>query len=195
MTLRARLCNSARWRQAAYDVGLWFLFGLTLTLAAERYVPGYPILVGTPSIPTGVYWLNKAPPTLQAGHTVTFPFEPTQPWLQGRYGEHLLHTKLLLGVAGDIVRHNGQGLEVCPAPDALGKADPCRPAGVAQAQDSRGRPLYSWLAAGEQYVLKPGEGWAHGPHPRSLDSRYHGPIDLRTVRGRATPILLVPMGE
>lgn len=186
-----RLRDPARWRSAIYDVMVWFLVGTALAQAIAIYAPGYPILVGTPSIPTGFYWLEKHPADLHRGDLVTFPFNPTQEWLKGRYGRELVHTKILLGTEGDTLYADAERrLTLCHPQDAHGVPGVCEPAGQAQIQDSKGRPLESWVPPGHEYTLKRGELWVYSPHERSLDSRYHGPIQAAILHGRATPLYL-----
>lgn len=86
--------------------------------------------------------------------------------------------KLLLAVAGD-------RLEVGAGAVAL---DGRRLAGTATlAADLEGRPLPR-VAAGARRVAD-GEVWLVAAHPRSLDSRYFGPIAVAEVLGRLVPLL------
>lgn len=187
----ARFRDTQRWRQAGYNVLLWFLFGLMVTEGLSRYSPGYPIIVGTPSLPTGLYWLDRHPGTLQRGDLITFWFKPTQPWLQARYARNLVHTKQLVGGAGDTVfASRGQDLMLCPADETV-----CRAVGRPHPQDGRGRPLGAFVPEGKAYTLRAGELWVYAPHDRSLDSRYHGPIQEADVHGRARPVWLFSIRE
>lgn len=188
----ARLRDPLRWKSAVYDVAVWFLFGWMITQALSMYAPGYPMLVGTPSIPTGLYWVDRHPAGIRRGDTVSFPFEPTQPWLKDRYGNDLVHTKIVLGVVGDTLSSATDGrLTLCHTQDNVRRLPvTCEPAGQAQTKDSAGRPLKSWVPPGHAYTLKDAELWVYAPHPRSLDSRYHGPIQASSVYGRATPLFL-----
>lgn len=185
----ARLKDPKRWKTAVFDVILWFMFGIIVTTMLSRYTPGYPIIVGTPSIPTGVYWLDKTQHHFGRGDYVTFSFEPKQEWLKGRYGQELVHTKQVLGVSGDVVKADAElNLTLCQMND--GEPPKCVPAGKAWSADSKGRPLYSWVPANHEYTLKPGELWVWAPHLRSLDSRYHGPVLAAEMHGKAKPLFL-----
>ena len=183
-----------RWKQSVYDVTVWFLLGSAITSGITAYAPGYPMIVGTDSIPTGLYWVQKQPVTFRVGELASFPFEPQQPWLRAAYGDNnRVHTKIVLGLPGDNVQADANGnLSVCP-PVFLthpGIPELCRPAGQAKEKDGKGQRLGGWLNPGYQYTLQPGELWMYSPHPRSLDSRYHGPVPLASVYGKATPLLL-----
>jgi conjugative transfer signal peptidase TraF len=86
--------------------------------------------------------------------------------------------KVLLAVAGD-------RLAVGAGAIAL---DGRRLAGTATvAADREGRPLPR-VAGGERRVAA-GEVWVISAHPRSLDSRYFGPIGAGQVIGRLVPLL------
>lgn len=184
-----RLRDPLRWKSAAYDLAVWFLFGWALTLGLSTYSPGYPIIVGTPSIPTGIYWVDKHPTGLKPGDFVSFPFEPAHPWLKGRYGRELVHTKMVLGTAGDTL-HADASLRLKLCRSEADQRETCEPAGQALPRDGKGRPLPSWVPPGKQYTLRTGELWVYSPHPKSLDSRYHGPVERSRIYGRATPIFL-----
>jgi len=189
-TVTQRLGDAKRWKTALYDVLIWFLFGVLVTTMLRMYSPGYPILVGTPSIAMGVYWVDKTDHRYARGDYVSFDFEPQQTWLQGRYGHDLVHTKMVLGVAGDVVRADQDlNLTLCRR-NVDGLANSCVSAGKVFQKDSKGRPLYSWVPAGHKYTLRAGELWVFGTHPRSLDSRYHGPILAGATHGKAQPLWL-----
>lgn len=176
------------------DILIWFMFGWVFASVMAKVTPGYPIIVGTPSIQTGVYWLNITESKFNAGDLVTFPFNPTQDWLKGRYGNKLIHTKFVTATAGDTVYAAKDGsLRACKK-DYSSQLDRwCRPLGRPQLVDSKNRVLIPWLAPDTQYTLRTGELWIGGQHAKSLDSRYHGPISINIVRGKAT--LLVKYGE
>lgn len=191
----ARLKDPLRWKSAVMDLALWFMFGLVVTQMLSMYSPGYPLIVGTPSIPTGLYWADTRA-SVGRNDLITFPFEPTQEFLKGRYGRELVHTKILKGLPGDTIYADAdQKLTLCPGADATGRVLPCESVGQAFAKDSKGRPLYSWVPPKHQYTLRDGEYWVYATHERSLDSRYHGPIAASSVKGRVTPVLLFKIGE
>lgn len=187
----SRLRDSKRWKAAGANVLLWFLFGLAVTEGLSRYSPGYPIIVGTPSLPTGIYWLDWHPGRLQRGDLITFWFKPNQPWLAARYRKNLVHTKQLVGRAGDtVVAAPGADLLICTADSRA-----CRSVGRARTMDGLGRPMTGYVPEGSAYTLRAGELWVFAPHERSLDSRYHGPIAETDVHGRARPIWLFSIPE
>lgn len=189
---RHNLTNSKRWKSAFYDLAIWFMFGLCVTQGLATYSPGYPIVVGSPSIPTGIYWLQKTEHAwLKHNDIVSFPFLPKQAWLQERYTSNQFeHTKYLTGLPGDTIKNSADNvMSVCSGATAQ-----CKEVGVPLARDSAGRPLTAWLAPNESYQLKQNEAWVSGHHPQSLDSRYHGPIALNSIRGVASPIALFGIG-
>lgn len=186
--VRQRLSDAARWRKALMDLALFFMVGLVLTTLISRFLPGHPILVATPSIDTGVYWLNKKARHFSPGDFVTFPFAPGKgfEWLTERYGHHRIHTKKVLGVAGDTVFADSKGrLRVC----RLGDPARCVPAGVPQETDSTGQAMPAWVPPNHQYTLQRGELWVYGQNAKSLDSRYHGPVRTDAVKGKASLLL------
>jgi conjugative transfer signal peptidase TraF len=86
--------------------------------------------------------------------------------------------KVLLAVAGD-------RLEVGAGAVAL---DGRRLPGTASAAaDGEGRPLPRAVAGARR--VGEGEVWLVSPHPRSVDSRYFGPIGAGQVLGRLVPLL------
>lgn len=189
-TWRAHLRDPKRWKKSLADVALWFLFGLLLTGMLREFAPGRPIIVGSNSIPTGLYWLDTRVTTFKVGDYVSFPFQPKAAWLRERYGEYASHTKLVWGVGGDTVYADQAGaLTVCRAPRGAARGN-CESAGVPQGHDSKGRPMTPWASPGHHYTLADNELWIYAPNPKSLDSRYAGPVARQIIRGVATPLLL-----
>ena len=146
--------------------------GLGLAQAAGLHV----LLNLTPSLPRGLY-LVRPLGTLTPGTLVVLqPETALQPLLGDRHylppGLPLL--KPVAAVAGDTVcveedvRVNGQVLTT-----------------VIAATDTQGRPLPQWrgcrVLEDEVFLLST---W----HPRSLDSRYYGPVHASRLQGRAIPV-------
>lgn len=193
--MASRFRDPRRWRATLYDLALWFMGAFLVITALKQYCPGYPIVVATPSIREGLYWVDTHDHAFRPGDYVSFAFRPTQSWLQGRYGVRPVHTKLVLGVAGDTVYANAAlNLMLCHPGQSPAVAGQCALAGHVYDRDSQGRPLYSWVPAGQSYTLRPGELWVFGSHPRSLDSRYHGPVRVDDMYGKATPLLQMQGG-
>lgn len=183
-TLLKKLTTPALWRKSLIDVLLWFLFGTVVTMLLTQFSPGYPIVVGTASIPRGLYWVTKAEKNYQRYDYTSFKFMPSQAWLQG-YDVGTMHTKEVIGIPGDVVRADKAGrLSIC-------HEGTCISAGIPLTKGARGTPLHAWLRPGTQYVLQEGEIWVYGSHERSLDSRYHGPIQAKNTQGKATPLFLI----
>lgn len=190
-TLTERFKDPARWKKSLTDVGVWFLFGGLITTMLGMYSPGYPIIVGTSSIAPGIYWLDRTAFSYGVDNYVTFAFKPAQDWLLQRYGNDRIFTKLVKGVAGDTVyADENLKLKVCHAAPYGGGASTCEAIGVAMTQDSLGRPLTPWVPANHHYTLRDNELWVYAPNPRSLDSRYYGPIAAGAVNGKASPLLI-----
>ena len=187
---KERLKDPERWKKSLYDVFVWFLFGGLITTMLSMFAPGYPILVGTNSIPTGLYWLDQQAMGHYTNEYVSFPFRPTQDWLRERYGSDRVFTKMVKAVPGDTIYADAElRLKVCHARPDSG-APECEDIGVPLPKDSEGRPMTPWVQANYQYTLKQHELWVYGPNPKSLDSRYYGPIRSELVKGKATPLIL-----
>lgn len=190
-SLRERFRDPARVKEALYDLTVWFLFGGLVTTMLSQFSPGYPILVGTESIPPGLYWVDRRVSSYFEDDYVTFPFKPTQAWISERYrGNQRVFTKQVKAIEGDTVSADEQGLlRVCRTRNTAVPVR-CEELGRPRDVDSQGRAMTPWLAPRQQYVLQAGELWVHGAHPKSLDSRYYGPIHTSIVKGRATPWIL-----
>ena len=84
--------------------------------------------------------------------------------------------KLLLAVAGD-------RLHVAPGGITLDGI--VLPSTASAATDRAGRPLPHWAGS---HRVAPGTLWLISPHPRSLDSRYFGPVASARILGRLQPL-------
>lgn len=185
----------------------WFAIGLVATWLIKVAVPFSPVIVGTESIPRGLYLLDSRPQHYKPGDYVTFRFAPAQAELRERFnpsGKEIRHTKMIKGVAGNIVTASPEGaLKVCRLSvnpgGALADQIPtlnddspgwhCESAGTPQPLDSQGRALTAWLPPGNAYLLRPGEVWIYGVHEKSLDSRYYGPLAEAALAGRSYPLM------
>jgi len=185
-----------RWGLGLAKAGIWFGIALIITAYVRDRLPAHPVIVHTNSIDTGIYWLDLKPRALARGQFITFDFNPSTPELRANF-KPTRHTKMLWGLPGDVVKADETGaIQVCHVTAAqthgLLEIDPskpdCVPAGLPRDFDSQGRPLIPWLKAGEQYQLTPEEYWVYAPNPKSLDSRYNGPIQRKLIRGVAKPI-------
>lgn len=193
-SIKNNLKNKKRWLDSGKDVALAFMGGLLITTMIGMFSPGKPIIVGTPSIQTGVYWLDKMDTSYAVGDLISFKFKPTQDWIKERYSKHLVHTKFVVALAGDTVSSDENlNLTACKKDYLSGTLRWCRPLGSAKLVDSKHRTLIPWLKPGERYTLKENEIWVTGQHPRSLDSRYHGPVAYNDTLGTAS--LIFEYGE
>lgn len=180
-----RLKDPLRWRSAVYDVGLWFMAGIVATSLISRVVPGYPMVVGTSSVATGIYWLDQTKISYPPGQIVNYTFAPAQGWIAERYGQGQTHTKMVGAVAGDEILALESGLIVCPKVNYIGVKPPCRSLGAPLVADSKGRPMTPWLLPGQKHTIAEGSVWLYGPNPKSLDSRYVGPVSVAVLHGSA----------
>ncbi len=183
---KPRYKELATWVDVVKDIALGFMLCVTLTLVYKQAVPGQPIYVGTSSIEKGLYWLDTRVTSFNRNDIVSFNFKPEQLWLQARYDNNHYFTKYVGAVEGDIISADPHGALVACQPAS--EVSVCKDLGSPMALDSKKRPMVAWLKPGESYTLAPGELWIYAPHPKSLDSRYYGPIQSNTVRGRASPL-------
>jgi conjugative transfer signal peptidase TraF len=87
--------------------------------------------------------------------------------------------KLVAGRGGDLVDDE---------PGYLAIGGTCLKPGATFAHDSRGLPLPH--AAFGARRLDRDQLWLWAPHPRSLDSRYYGPVTVAQLRGFARPVIV-----
>lgn len=85
-----------------------------------------------------------------------------------------------------VVARAGDGVELSPR--GISVNGMLLPNTAPLSNDTKGRPLQSWPFG--RYVVAPGTVWvASSYHPRSFDSRYFGPIPVRSIRAHVRPIL------
>lgn len=188
LTWRQRLRRPDLWKEQLIDTSLWLVLGLMVTHVIALSVPGYPQAIWTESVKRGVYWIDRTDGIYARGKFVAFDFQPKLKYLQERFGVDRRYVKQIVGVEGDTVTVTSDWeVEVCPS--AQTRAIPCQKHGVVMKSDTAGRPMQSWVPPGASYVVKPGELWVMGPHPKSLDSRYNGPITFDQVKGTAQLVI------
>lgn len=186
-TLRERFKDPKRWKKVGFETLVFFTLGMAVFSTLSLNANGRLILVSTPSIPVGVYWLDKTPHQFAPGDIATFPYDEMPDYMKGRYDDGFWHTKYVKGIPGYTVTASTEGkLTICPpaAQDGL-----CVDAGTVEKQDSKGRPMKSWVPEGTSYTLKHNEVWVFGTNAQSLDSRYHGPIRYEKLAGQAKSII------
>jgi conjugative transfer signal peptidase TraF len=172
-------------RLSGWLVGLGVV-ALLLALAARAC--GYALCWnGSPSLPRGLYRLNRGA-AVDRGSTVLLcpPLAGARRARERRYlpegscpGGAGFLGKLVIATVGDVVALGPAGLTV----DGISV-----PVSAPLPADSRGRPLAH--AQYGLYRVRRGEVWVYAPHVRSLDSRYFGPIALRSVQGVLDPLLV-----
>ena len=138
------------------------------------------------SLPVGLYQVASRPGATLVEFCPAEPFASIantrgyrQPGICPDGGSPLM--KPVVARAGDSVRLSEKGLAV------NGKAIPNS---APLSKDTAGRPLTPWPYG--TYIVRSGTVWVISDyHPRSLDSRYFGPISEALVRSRLRPLLVL----
>jgi conjugative transfer signal peptidase TraF len=140
----------------------------------------------SPSLPVGFYITNSGP----GAHLVEFcPAEPfaslalsrgyRDPGICSDGGAPLL--KPVVARAGDQVQVSVSGIAVNG--HLLANTAPLR-------TDTKGRALTAWPPG--RYAVEPGFAWVASSYSRrSFDSRYFGPVAVRSIRDHVRPLLTV----
>ena len=140
----------------------------------------------TPSVPIGLYRLNRSPVGL--GDLVAACL-PESSGALGRDRGYLRQGSCPAG-ASPVIKHvvaaSGSRVEIKPEGVFVDGQHIQSPA---PAVDSKGRTLYP-LAAGS-YVLSPGQLWLYSPRENSWDSRFFGPVQSSMVLGQVQPLWTV----
>lgn len=174
-------CWRERGRQVATIVGaVWVVLWSLVIVASWAGIR----IVYTPSVPMGVYWAHALPSRLVAGDYVCLEaWRPHAPpvlkqaieagigageWLRG---EDL--TKLVAAVPGDRIAYREDGSRSAVVVNGL----PLPNSAVIE-RDGAGVRLPRAVLP---MVLRPGEVWLTSTHPRGFDSRYYGPVDVRSL--------------
>lgn len=141
---------------------------------------------GSPSLPVGFYMTSSEPDS----HLVEFcPAEPFASLALSRGyrdlgacsdgGAPLL--KPVVARGGDVVEVSSAGIAVNGR--LLPNTAPLR-------ADTKGRALTSWPPG--RYTVEPGFVWVASSYSRrSFDSRYFGPVAIRSIRDHVRPLLTV----
>lgn len=144
----------------------------------------------SPSIPIGVYIVERPPHPVQRGAVVLVCL-PDPIALLGRERGYLMRGtcsggvapvgKPVFAVAGDTVVVRGDAVRCCGASVRAAPLD----------HDAAGRPL-SHITDGT-YIVPPGMMWLLSTwSPRSWDSRYYGAVPVSDVQGVAHQIVVMP---
>ncbi len=143
----------------------------------------------SPSVSPGLY--RETTRTLERGDLVAVCLpEPVGRWARRRgyvrrgccEGKTARLGKWIAGVEGDRVEVSDETITVAGRRLELsGRVG----------RDAAGRPVPR-VSSGN-YLLAPGEVWLHsGRHPRSLDSRVYGPLEVTRIRGVMEPLWVIP---
>lgn len=129
----------------------------------------------TQSAPIGFYWLRPGPPEVGELALVRPPAELARWMAMRRYVPvNVPLIKQVAAVEGQVVCVRGGVVSI--------DGDP---RGKTLTRDVIGRPLSSSSVC---RALRPGEVFFLNAEPRSLDSRYFGPLPRRCAVGRVTPL-------
>lgn len=157
----------------------WLAFaalGVALVgVSATQIMPNRLVWNASPSVPTGLYWIENGSPKHSDIVLVELP-EPYKTLADQR--EYLLKNlpalKRVQALSGDkvcrferTVSINGETVS------------------VAQLHDIYGLKLPEWSGC---RTLKPDEVFLLTDHPKSFDGRYFGPVDRSAITGIAHPL-------
>lgn len=143
---------------------------MVLLLALLGLSTAYVRLNVSPSLPLGLYRLHPVARPLTRGTLVIAQ-------VPGWSARAVPFLKPVAAVAGDSVCHVGQRLVIAG-----------RSYGAVLAT-WRGAPLPSAIAADTCATVPPGHVFLATAAPRSLDSRYYGPVAITQITAIATPLL------
>jgi conjugative transfer signal peptidase TraF len=122
----------------------------------------------SPSVPVGVYRLARLAPPLARGTLVLLPVPASvQAWV------HVPLLKPVVGVAGDLACTRGDTFDV--------NGEDYGPV----LSEAHGKTLPRWWGC---MVVRGDEVVVASRHPRSLDSRYFGPVPIAAVTAVAIPL-------
>lgn len=180
---------SLSWGEAAYALVLG-----GLVAAAYATSPYSLVYNTTESLPPGFYVVDTTRLPLLTEIAVTYPPQsdasgnlyqhPTLRALLSRHSYKLL--KPVGAVAGAYLHTRDSYVWSCP--DAGPINGRCRLLGVALQSDARGRPLEAWRYNGDRLPYGQVYLGQLDMHPRSLDSRYFGPVPVARLKGVAYPL-------
>ena len=165
---------------------------MILTATGLAFVSGLRIN-HTPSLPIGLWQISPANAPVQRGQLVSF-CPPETAIFREAISERIIGRgrcqsgsepmlKPVIAVEGDQVEVTEAGITVngVPVPHS---------ARISLPRDSS---LSNHIVPLGSYRLAPGQIWVMSAlHPRSFDSRYFGPIELRQIEGIAEPIFTWP---
>jgi conjugative transfer signal peptidase TraF len=157
----------------------WALTGIVFGALSLAHMAPRLVWNFTPSAPPGLYRIETAP--FAKGDLLAIaPAGFAAETLLRRSGlpEGRVLLKPLAAQTPDIVCRSGETVSI------NGRA-----VAVALAQTSAGLALPRWSGC---LSLRPDQIFVLSSHPRSLDSRYFGPVPRRTVIGVARPVLTDP---
>ena len=142
----------------------------------------------TPSVPLGLYRIVQAPVDRGSLVEICLPARLTPLALRRGYtdqgscpGRTRPLLKEALAMTGDRIVLTRLGVT---------RGGVLLPASAPRSTDSEGRPLPHLLLG--VYQLPVGSVWLYGPHPRSFDSRYFGPVAADLIRNTLVPLYTTP---
>jgi conjugative transfer signal peptidase TraF len=152
--------------------------GAALLVAAKVALTGHLLINYTPSIPRGIYWISPGVQP-QRGDLVAVPTPESVRALVYERGYVPRSIELL---AKPVVAVGGD--DVCVREHELivnGQM-----AGTVLDVDRAGQPMPRYLGCD---VLAPTQVFLATSNDHSFDSRYFGPVEIKTIRGTLAPLL------
>ena len=145
------------------------------------------------SLPLGFYRLQRIPAVVERGtivlvtlpqtfHDLTAPADGGE--LTRAIHRWAMHMKPVVAVAGDqVCVLNGHMIVWYGSPEVYSVKDFGE-----VLTDTQGRAVPSAIPPGACTMIQPGFVWLGSDRPRSMDSRYYGPIAITQLRYVATPL-------
>ncbi len=170
-------------RARHFALSIWILAAIVLTAGPIASQAGL-CFNGTASMPVGAYWTSpRSRLTLSRGTIVQFTPPATSVFKMAIERHYFSSAEMLLkpvaAIPGDIIQVSAQGIE---------RNGRLLPNSTPLAHDSAGRPLHSFAYG--SYWVQPGTVWLISSYsPKSFDSRYFGPVAIRTIQNVAQPLL------
>lgn len=171
--MRHRRPPNSAWQRTRVVAGVVALALALAGLAAG--VGSHLIWNRTPSMPIGLYWLDRGRRTLVRNALVAFPIPDAVRGLvhERRYlPDDAVILKQIVALPGDHVCIWGGAFIVNGV--ALGRV---------LDRDAAGRRLPQLTLCG---AVGPGDVFVASNHPRSFDSRFFGPVAISAVKGTVT---------
>ena len=148
----------------------------------------------TASLPKGLYLTKQTNADFapKVGDLVCFAYaSPAWAHDRGYFPAGFRLCKPVAATAGDAFNVSAQGMQVMLKGQGGAALDASHKSFALPTTDSAGRPLPVWLPG--EYPVPSGHILALSPyHPRSLDSRFLGPVAVKSLTHQIWPLLTWP---